>query len=151
MIITKKDSLWLNRFKLRYYIYKNNIPHRKYGQKEKRDEFCFNLWLDENNLLLPKSRRNLRSAVDLILMKPILNKNKSYEKFILKNSWAKKWVATGYSKIDVGSSIVDRRCKNNYFWFLINLLMFIAQYLFMKRRIKNEKVDLRQAFFHPDD
>ncbi|MEI8067563.1 MAG: nucleotidyltransferase domain-containing protein [Candidatus Shapirobacteria bacterium] len=151
IIITRKNALWQTRLKLRFFIYINQIPHRKYGQKENKDEFCFNFWLDEDNLLLPKSRQHLRSAVDLILMKPILNRENTYGKFILENSWAKKWVINGYSKIDVRSSMLDRRNRNNYFGWVLNLLIFIPQYLFMRRKIRNEEVSLKQAFFHTKD
>lgn len=150
MIITKKNTLWLTRLKLRYFIYTKHIPHRKYGQKENRDEFCFNLWLDEDKLLLPKSRQNLKSAVDLILMKAILNRENAYEKFILENDWAKRWVATGYSlkpsaPDKIGDTSLDREALLDK---VINWLVFIPQYLFMKRRIKSEEISLKQAIFN---
>lgn len=149
IIITRRNRLWWTRLKLRYLVYKNNIPHRKYGQKENKDEFCFNFWLDEESLLIPKNRQNLRSAMDLILMKQILNRENVYERFILKNDWAKRWVATGYSKLDVRSSIVDRRKTDNLYWWIVNLLLFIPQYLFMKRKMKNgEEVGLGRAIFN---
>lgn len=150
MIITKKNTLWLTRLKLRYFIYTKHIPHRKYGQKENRDEFCFNLWLDEDKLLLPKSRQNLKSAVDLILMKAILNRENAYEKFILENDWAKKWVATGYSlkpsaPDKIGDTSLDREALLDK---VVNWLVFIPQYLFMKKRIKSEEISLKQAIFN---
>jgi hypothetical protein len=153
IIITRKNKLWLNRFKLRWFVFKNKIPHRKYGQKENRDEFCFNLWLDENNLLLPKNRQNLQNAIDLILMKPLINKSKIYKKFIIVNSWAKKWVATGYaSKIsDVRCQMSDKKISDVRFQMsdkIINWLMFWPQFWYMKKRIKKEKINLHQAFFH---
>jgi len=152
MVIVKKNTLWLTRLRLRYFIYKQQIPHRKYGLKENRNEFCFNLWLDEDKLLLPKNRQNLKNAVDLILMKPIFNREDAYEKFIISNSWAKKWVATGYSKIRKHFSICSTSFNGNTFCLkTINFLIFIPQFLFMKRKIKNERVSLKQAFFHPDD
>ncbi len=149
IIITKINKLWITRLKLRFFILINKIPHRKYGQKENRDEFCFNLWMDEKALKLPKSRRNLRSAVDLVLMKPIINKNNTYEKFIMANDWAKKWVATGYAGLVNRSSIIDRReNKNNYLNKIVNWLVFWPQYWYMKKRIKKEKIGLYEAFFH---
>ena len=83
---------------LRIYIWWQKIPHRKFGKLEKKDEFCFNLWLDENYLEIPKKRQNLKNAIDLIMLKPLINKRNTYKKFILSNVWAKKFVATGYNK-----------------------------------------------------
>ena len=167
-LITKKNCLWINRLKLRFYIYKNKIPHRKRGQKENKNEFCFNLWLDEDNLLIPENRQNLKNAMDLILLKPILNKNFSYEKLIKINDWAKKYVATGYAgkmsdvrsqmsdtrhKIsDIRSQMSDTRPKisdlrSQMSDKIVNWLVFWPQYLFMKRKIKTEEIDLYRAFF----
>jgi predicted nucleotidyltransferase len=150
IIITKINKLWINRLKLRFFVLVNRIPHRKYGQKENKDEFCFNLWIDEGVLKLPKSRRNLRSAVDLILVKPIINKNNTYEKFILENDWAKKWVATGYNEkiSNVKYQTLNIKEKNIFFNVIVNWLIFWPQYWYMKRRIKKEKIGLHEAFFH---
>lgn len=149
MIIAKKNTLWIIRLKLRWFIYSHKIAHRKYGNKQKKDEFCFNLWLDEGRLRLPKIKQNLRSAIDMILVKPIINKNETYEKFLLANHWAKRWVATGYNKIvDRRSLIVDKKAKFNLINWLVNFLVFVPQYLWMLPKIKKEKINLHQAFFH---
>ncbi len=150
LVITKSDSLWKNRFFLRWWIYKNNIPHRKFGQTESRDQFCFNLWLDENYLEIPKGRQNLNSATDLILLKPLINRNNTYEKLLLANGWAAKFVATPYvSKTnDLRFKIQDSRIRQNNFDKVINYLYFWPQYWYMKPKILKEKIGLHQAFFH---
>jgi len=149
IVITKINRLWLTRLKLRFFIMINKIPHRKFGKREKADEFCFNLWLDEKSLKLGKERRNLKNAVDLILMKPLINKNKTYEKFILANDWAKKYVATGYSlKPSVSLGETSPLKRETLLDRVINWLMFWLQFLYMRKKIKNEKVGLHEAFFH---
>ena len=150
MIITKRNKLWITRLKLRLFIIKNKIPHRKFGRKENKDDFCFNLWLDENSLEIDKDKQNLKNGVDLILVKKLINRDKIYEKFILANDWVKKWVATGYYNLVVRSSMLDRRkkIKENIWDKLVNWVMFWIQFWYMKKRIKNEKVGLSQAFFH---
>ncbi len=150
IIITKADKLWLSRLKLRLFITINKIPHRRFGKKEKKDDFCFNLWLDEKSLRLRKEKQKLKNAVDLILVKPLINRNNTYEKFILVNSWAKKYVATGYgNKIkDLRFKKYDLRTKKNLIDKMINWVVFWPQFLYMKRRMKNEKVGLHEAFFH---
>ena len=150
IIITKINKLWLVRLKLRFFVLINKIPHRKFGTKEKANEFCFNLWLDEKSLGLKKEKQNLKNAVDLILIKPLINQNKTYENFLLVNGWAKKYVATGYSELVDRSLIMDRRkkIKENLVDKMINFLVFWSQFLYMKKKIKNEKVGLHEAFFH---
>jgi len=150
LIITKTHKLWKNRLKLRWWIFKNKIPHRKYGKLGKRDDFCFNLWLDEISLDLPKEKRNLKNGVDLILLKPLVNKNQTYEKFILANNWAGKWVKTPYVNRtkDLRLEIQDSRIRQNILDKFINYLYFWPQYIYMKRNRIQKTVGLHQAFFH---
>lgn len=150
IIITKANKLWLTRLKLRIFVFVNKIPHRKFGKKEKKDEFCFNLWLDEKNLEINKERQTLKNAVDLILVKVLINRNKIYERFLVANGWVKKMVATGYDKKirDLGFKKYDLRIKEKLFDIITNWLMFWPQFWYMKKRIKNEMINLHQAFFH---
>ena len=149
-LITKKNCLWINRLRLRLYIYKNRIPHRKRGRKENKDEFCFNLWLDEDSLLIPKNRQNLRNAMDLILLIPILNKNYSYERLIKANDWAKRYVATGYSLKPSAPRLRGTSFDRAAFLDgVVNYLVFWPQYLFMKRKNNNREItSLGKAFFN---
>ena len=151
VLITLKNKLWITRFQLRWFIFINKIPHRKYGQKEKGNEFCFNLWLDEDFLKIPKSKKNLKNAVDLILLIPLINKRKTYENFLIENDWAKKYVATGYDrKVSSIKYLVSNIKKENNILVdkIVNWLMFWPQFLYMKKKIRNETVGLHQAFFH---
>ena len=151
LIITKADTLWKNRFLLRWWIYKNKIPHRKFNKTESTDQFCFNLWLDEAYLEIPKNKQNLKNAIDLLLLKPLINKQNTYDKFILSNSWAKQFVATGYSKkiSDVRYQMSDiTKTKKNILSQISNCLYFWPQYWYMKPKISKEKIGLHQAFFH---
>jgi hypothetical protein len=148
-VITKDNKLWKTRLFLRWWVWKKRIPHRKYKNNRGKDEFCFNLWLDESSLLLSKDKQNLRNAVDLVLLKPLINRNKNYEKFILVNDWVKKWVATPYSRLSANQLVsFSDKTKNNFWDKIINRLYFWPQYWYMKRKICDEKIGLHQAFFH---
>lgn len=149
-IISKSNTLWKNRFFLRWWIFKNKIPHRKFNKTESKNQFCFNLWLDENYLNIPKSRQNLKNATDLILLKPLINKNNTYEKLLLTNSWASKFVATPYeNKISNFQFLIsNEKQKINKIDKIINYLYFWPQYLYMRPKILKEKIGLYQAFFH---
>jgi len=158
LVITKSYTLWKNRFFLRWWIFKNRIPHRSFGGVEVKDQFCFNLWLDEHHLKIPKERQNLRNAMDLILLKPLINKNYTYEKFILENKWVKRYVATGYSKkvsdLPAGQAsaryqMSDKtKTKKKILNQISNCLYFWPQYWYMKPKITKEKIGLHWAFFH---
>lgn len=151
MIVTRKNTLWLTRLCLRIWVWYRKVPHRKYGDQERIDEFCFNLWLEEDSLKLPKNKQNLKNAMDLILMKPILNKNNTYEKLVLENSWAKKWVATGYSRLVTSYELGVMSYDNNFLKKIINWVVFWPQWWYMRRKIGGGLVDRKRAFFHPHD
>ena len=155
LIVTKNNELWWWRLYLRFFIWWHKIPHRKFGEKENADEFCFNLWLDENNLSIPKNKRNLKNATDLILMKPVWEKNNIYYKFLKNNKWVKKYLATGYGEKIKMSRRIDEKInsKNEKCLFKIfNKILFIGQYLYMrvinKQKPKKNEINLSQAFFH---
>jgi len=148
-IICKGNTLWLTRLLLRIYIRINKIPHRKWGQKEKPNDFCFNLWMDEDNLIVPKLKQNQKNAVDLIMMKKILNKNNVYEKFILENGWAEKYVANGYSQIKTSNfKHQNSKTKTGIIMVCLNYLAFLGQLLYIRLKGPVKFINLNQAFFH---
>lgn len=155
LIVTKSDQLWWWRLYLRVYIWWHRIPHRRFGKKEKANEFCFNLWLSENNLRIPTHKENLKNANDLIMMKVVLNKEDIYERFLRKNDWVKGFLATGYNfKIRNNPIKSQLEEKRSAFWVkMINLVLFVGQYIYMclrsRKLVKN--VDLTQAFFHDEN
>jgi len=148
-IVCKRDTLWWTRLKLRFYIKFNNIPHRKYRFKEQPNDFCFNLWMDESNLTVPKLKQNEKNAVDLILIKPIFDKNKTYEKLIEGNGWVKKYVANGYSQLKITN--YELRIGENKTGIIersLNYVAFVGQLLYIRLKGPVKFINLRQAFFH---
>jgi len=149
LVICKKKRLWLSRLKLKLFLKKNKIKHRSYGKKEREDDFCFNLWLEEDSLEIPKNKQNKKNAVDLILLKILINKKNIYEKFLKENSWAKKWVANGYEKkLNKQREKNKNKEKENLGKDSLNLLAYGLQYIYMVKKIREEKVGLKKAFFH---
>jgi len=148
-VICKKDTLWLTRLKLRLYIKLNNIPHRRYGKKEKANDFCFNLWMDEDNLLVPKLKQNQKNAVDLIMVKVLLNKNNIHKKFVLENNWVKKYVANGYNQLRITNyELRIKKTKTSIIKIAINYLAFVGQIIYIRLKGPIKFINLRQAFFH---
>lgn len=160
LIVTKADELWWWRLYLRIYIFWHRIPHRKFKQKEEANDFCFNLWLDEKNLTIPKDKQNLKNASDLIMMKVILDRGNSYLRFLEANQWAKKYLATGFRERLKNINLVESKSfrtmeEKNFLINLIkkitNMVLFGGQYLYMRLRSSKLRVSLGQAFFHEDN
>jgi len=98
MIVTSANSLWLTRLVVVFLLsifFKRRKPPRNpsvafgEGGPNHPNALCLNLWLDTTALQIPKSLRSLRVAHELAQMKPILNKNQTYEKMLSANSWLK--------------------------------------------------------------
>jgi len=156
-IIVKSNTLWITRFWIRIFVALHKIPHRKFGKTEKKDEFCFNMWLDESALEIPKNRQNLRNAVDMVLMKKVYDRENTYFKFLKANGWAKKFVATPYcsklqenlpilfkspSSATAEVSLFDKRGTKT-----LNFLYFVFQYLYLKLKCRDDLVDLHRAMW----
>lgn len=149
MIVTKVNKLWTTRLWLKLWVLSHNIPHRKYNQKEKGNEFCFNLWMDESALLVPKIKQNLRNGLDLINVKKVLNKDQTWEKLIFENEWVRMKFATPFSFLVNKNNYQPK--KNNLktvkitFW---ERTAFLIQILIIRSKRKNNLVDFNRAFFH---
>jgi predicted nucleotidyltransferase len=84
LIITSEDTLWLTRLVVVSFL----ILTRTY-----RRLICPNIWLAEDNLEWPD--KNIHSACDAMLAKPILNKNETYERFLDANWWVQEFWPMG--------------------------------------------------------
>jgi len=148
-IICKKNSLWITRAGVMVYVWLMAIPHRKRGKKEKKNEFCFNLWIDENELEMPKAKRDIKNAMDAILVKTLINRENALERFMVANKWIGNYLAQSYAKYNKKKKTISKK-NGNLFLKLINILFYWGQYGYMKKRITNEIVDINKAFFHPN-
>lgn len=152
LIITKNQRLWIVRLLLKIELILKRIPHRKWMREEVGDEYCFNLWLDESNLKIPMAKRNLRNAMDLIMMKVILNRDKTYERFLGVNEWVADYVKTGYfKKVDQKNRMKEKKLGKKSNWLgWVNFFCYVGQRGFMLFKIKKEIISVGTAFFHPD-
>ncbi len=151
LIITKAQSLWLTRFQVMFWLWIHKIPHRRYFRPEARDMFCFNLWLESDSLGIINHRQNRSSAVDLVMMKPVYDQNNCYQRFLNANSWAKKFVATGYQKLILNNKFLmtNKRPTTSLFWKIVNWKCYVLQRIYMNGKIGKGDVGLKWAYFYP--
>jgi cytidyltransferase-like protein len=164
MIITVKNRLWLTRLLLIILLFPFLRRHPPIGSDPEGNKspigsdpnvnkFCLNLWLDESALKL--DQKNLYIAHELAQLKPIFNKDETYQKLINVNLWIKKYLPNwdikgrsltgdpaegrvGTAKPE-GATLMDK----------LDFLSFRFQYSYMKSKITREKVGSHFAFFHP--
>jgi|GEM_PF-671069 len=151
LVITKNRRLWLTRLRVWRQLKLEKIAIREQKTKEVKDSFCFNIWLEEGSLTLPVEKRNLKNAVDLVLMKPVLDRKGVYQKFLKNNDWVKRYVATPYRKLVRRDKKIRKEKENgNRIGDLINWMALAVEYFYMKKKITAEKITPVAAFFHPE-
>lgn len=151
MVVTENNRLWLTRFLVWLWLKWKRYPCRKPGQAQKKNEFCFNLWMESDCLEVPDSKKNLRSAVDLIVMRPMFIRSDTYARFLLANRWVDKYVINGYRKlISKHKSINSLKEKSGGVFSLTNRILYKLQYWYMKSKITTEIVEPGRAYFHPE-
>jgi hypothetical protein len=92
MIITKANRLWTTRLLVTAYLEILGIRRRPMGKTV--DKVCANMYLDETALALPKNKQNLYTAHEVIQVKPLINKERVYERFRQANLWTSEYVRT---------------------------------------------------------
>lgn len=154
LIITSKNTLWVMRPLILLIIsilFRRRLPNE--NPAHTKDAFCPNLWLDTESLLLPKIKRNLYTAHEILQIIPIVDKGNTYMRFLVRNSWTKKYLANAFSS----------RCSFNppeiteYFSifktlvFPVNFVLYAIQYLYMLPKKTTETVHVHGAFLHTNN
>jgi len=129
---------------------------------------CLNLFFDESDLKVPKFKQTEFVGHEVLQMKPIINKDQTYERFLEANKWVFKLFPNAIHTI---SNIKDQRSKTSLklkvlsfeLGFDIFTLIFeIPASLFEKviksfqlflinRHKTTEIITNSQLWFHPDD
>jgi predicted nucleotidyltransferase len=158
MVITQKGTLWSSRaivyclFTIAYCL--THAPHfrlRKPKSREERDKLCFNIWMDEKDLKIKE--KNIYTAHEIAQIIPLINKNKTYEKFIYKNNWIGNYWPNAVNLQDAKGNPQKASSSSFYLLFatILEPLSFWIQYQYMKPKITIEIVTKTRAFFHPYD
>jgi predicted nucleotidyltransferase len=147
MIITQNGVLWSTRLISIFYLKLFGFSLRKPDDKNEKDKLCLNIWIDENDLMIKK--KNIYSAHEVAQIIPLINKDKIYEKFILKNNWVLKYWPNSLKLKKADLSNIEG--KLNPLFFLAEKFFRSAQLTYMRPKITNEFITNTQAFFHPLD
>ncbi len=156
MIITKKDCLWTTRLLVYYTLYAKRYTLRKPRSDNERDALCLNMWLDESDLVWDKKDRNIYTAHEIAQIVPLVNKNKTYEKFLYLNRWILNFWP---NSLKMRFSFAIENCKFignckleiGIFMTLIEKIAHFIQYQYMRNKITREIISPTRAIFHPND
>lgn len=147
LIITKANHLWLTRLVITIYLESLGVRRHPH-QKDPRNRFCLNMYLDETSLLVPKSKRNLYTAHEVVQILPLINKANIYARFLSANRWVNDHLPNfPIPKFD--HNLPSKIChpKSTIF----EQLAYLLQYRYMKNKITKETISPHSALFHPRD
>jgi len=150
-IITSKRRLWITRLLVLVLL-------TLFGERRERntilgkDKICLNMLLSEDSIAISKNSRNLFTAHEVLQVKPLFNRDNTYEKFLHFNKWTCSFLpnATPHQL----TAFSDTQKKIHFTSLLLDAMevaFFALQYLYMRSRITSEVVNRSVARFHPKD
>ncbi|MFC1789872.1 hypothetical protein ACFLZP_00090 [Patescibacteria group bacterium] len=152
LIITSNKRLWLTRC-LIIALLELKGKRRRPGGKVVKDKFCLNVFLDQGHLVLPKNKRSLFTAYEVLQTKLVWQRENAYQQFICSNQWTKGYLFNAFQAKFIKElpsedeePFFERRIGDS-----LEKLFYLLQKNYMKSRQTNEKVSRGQAFFHPQD
>lgn len=156
LIVTSAETLWLTRF-LATFLLEILGQRRHPGQKEVQDKICLNMFIDENHLEIPLKEQDLYTAHEVAQLKPLWDRDGTYQKFLMANLWAKRYLPNGLDiRILRYYDIKKKKKKSLNISIAQSLSIFerLARHFqlwYMRKRRTTEVVSEGVIRFHPQD
>ncbi len=143
-IITAKNTVWMTRCIVYLLLHMWGV---KKGKKKNGNAICANMFVDESNLQIARSKRNIYTAHEIMQVMQIVDKSQIWKKYLQKN----KWVTTYFPNIILPKKVSVS--KNN-----LSSLLAPVEYLFrniqlwyMQSKKTREITNATHIAFHPID
>ncbi len=156
IVITTQNRLWLSRAILLIFaliIGKKITFWKHFFDKDLKDKWCFNLWLEVEHLQLPLSKQNFFSAFESTQIDWIYDTGGFEQEYFKQNTWIKKYF---HSLLWFKESILSQDMKSIFEhstllnW--LNKIVFLAEskHLAKKNSIPSSNLLAHQAWMHDD-
>lgn len=157
LLITAPRTLWMTRalstilldiFRLR----------RQPNDTKVRNLICLNMFMSEDGLAVPPEERDLFTAHEVLLMRPLWERGGAYQKFLSANQWVKRFLPNAWE--EKCQMIEDKwpipREKISIWrvvwrWNILESLAKAFQLWYMRKRRSTEVVSDTLIRFHPHD
>lgn len=155
LIVTTSGSVWLTRM-LCILLAESLGLRRRPKDINVEDKLCLNMFVDETHLAIPEKERDLFSAHEVVQLKPVYNKEHTYERFLVENSWVREFLpnAIGSPKFDFNNikATPSTSCKEwpSMVRFAEQAARFFQQ-AYMRGHVTNEVLSDGYLRFHPSD
>ncbi len=154
MIITESNTLWLTRLLILLILLILRIPFRRAGKRDEKNRLCLNMWLDETDFVWDKKDRNIYTAHEIAQIVPLVNKDKTYEKFIYLNRWILNYWPNSVAIQSTRYTVQRQQNLSTKYYVLstiVERLAYKIQYWYMSKKITREVITPTRAIFHPND
>ncbi len=155
-IITSSGLLWTTRLLVTLLVEMTGM-RRHPQEKNVNNKICLNMFMDENNLEIPKKEQDLFSAHEVMQMKPLWDKDKTYQKFLYANKWVKKFLPNAVLSYNKEPALtrrgrqITKNNKANIFLDLVEVFCKRFQLWYMRKRRTAEVIKEGVIRFHPQD
>ncbi len=145
-IITEKRQLWTGRFIANIGAWLYGLKRQR-GVRQAKDKVCLNLFFDEGNLVVPVKKRSSFVAHEVLQMKPLIDKDESYKRFLGANSWVFKLFPNAVGMVEDSFFSCDPSHLGN----LSESILKKLQLYLINRHKTTEIITDTQLWFFPDD
>jgi hypothetical protein len=154
LIVSSKNRLWLTRLFVVLVLKSLNVYWK---EKSPTGTICPNIFLTEDNLVWPKTKRSVYTANEIALMCPIFYKNNVYFKFIAQNSWVSDFLPNLQESIDNSKAFFklkkseNRRVTGSPLITMLEKTAMLIEKRYMRKKITKEIVNKNFIHFNKND
>lgn len=144
MVICRSGTLWLTRL---WLILVAKWHHKRPLRKD-NNAWCFNIYLDEADLLIPPARRSLYEAYEVLQMRYVLDRDQLQQRFVVTNVWLGDYL--WFFRQQQAEQPVAFLERQSFWWKPVNYLLYLIQVFYRRLKFGPELFTLTptQAFFN---
>lgn len=146
-IVTKAKTLWTTRLFIAFVLHTKHI-RRKRKENSAPNRVCVNMFVDSDNLLFPKERRDSYTAHELLQMKPLFARAYTYHELLRKNNWVRQFLPNGFPESVLREIPATPKTKSSVISFIEPFARMI-QVWYMHNHRTREAIHNGFVAFHP--
>ncbi len=157
LLIVSSGTLWFTRPLVVLFSFLQGKKRSRIGETQK--SWCFNLWLEEDRLHIPKDAWSLYTAYEVCQVFWLFDADTVQRSFLESNSWVDTYLFNYRRVATLQRGARSRTSLQKYVSVLLmltfplvlvlNPILYVLQLWYMRSHRTREKVSYSSAFFHP--
>ncbi len=148
-IIASENRMWTARL-ISLMIAQIFGLRRKSGEKRASDKVCLNLFFDACDMQVPKHKRTEYVAHEILQMKPLINKNNTYGKFLVANKWIYRIFPNAKTVFCILYPVFSNKTQN-ILGNIVEKMLKKLELISIRKHQTSEIVTNTQLWFFPED